>query len=112
MPVRKPLEPVDAFLKEAKKCIRAGRIVFPRRVLSGMELLGMVKQEAFCILESLSAAELNKGPEADRNMPGVIWVFRKETPSYGCLYIKLKLVSDGNGRVVCISLHEWGRSCE
>lgn len=112
MSARKTLEPVDAFLKKAKKCIRAGRIVFLRRVLPDMELLGMVKLEALSILESLSAADLNKGPEADRNMPGEIWVFRKETPVHGCLYVKLKVVENGNGQVTCISLHEWGRSCE
>ncbi|HOZ18338.1 MAG TPA: type II toxin-antitoxin system MqsR family toxin, partial [Candidatus Fermentibacter daniensis] len=107
MQAKRP-EPVDVFLREARRSLRAGRIVFLDRVLSDLSRLGITKTEAVDMLIDLAPSHLHKGPEADRNMPGEIWVFDYHSDVHGQLYIKLKLVSEAERRVLCISLHEWG----
>lgn len=89
MQTKRP-EPVDVFLREARRSLRAGRIVFLDRVLSDLSRLGITKTEAVDILIYLAPSHLHKGPEADRNMPGEIWVFDYHSDVHGQLYIKLK----------------------
>lgn len=86
--------------------IESGVDLVPRKgTLATLSILGFTKRNAEEILLSLSVTDYCKGPEADRDRHGEVWIFGKEIESHE-VYIKLKVAHiKGTKRAKCISFH-------
>ena len=101
-------EEARAFLLDFKDTVTAGSGVYliPRDInRQALKDLGLTKRNLEEILLGLTILDYCKGPDADRDQPGEIWVFGKEVEGED-VYIKLK-VADVKGKKIakCISFH-------
>lgn len=101
-------EEARAFLLDFKDTVTAGSGVYliPRDAnRQTLKYLGLTKNNLEEILLGLTILDYCKGPDADRDQAGEIWVFGKEIEGEN-VYIKLK-VADVKGKKIakCISFH-------
>jgi len=101
-------EATRAFLLDFKETVSAGSGVYliprdeNRQTLSE---LGLTKRNLEEILLGLTVLDYCKGPDADRDQPGEIWVFGKEVKDED-IYIKLKVANVKAKKIAkCISFH-------
>lgn len=103
-----PIEDVRNFLLEFKQVATSGsgvHIVPRAETRPTLALLGMTKGSLEELLLGLSVADYCRGPEADRDRLGSIWVFGREIEGHE-VYIKLKVVQVEGRRIAkCISFH-------
>jgi hypothetical protein len=100
--------PVRDFLLEFKKAVTSASGVYlvPREdSLATLQHLGLTKKNLEEILLSLSVADYCRGPEADRDREGQLWIFGKRLRGHE-IYIKLKVAMVAGKKIAkCISFH-------
>ena len=85
--------PVRDFLLDFKKAVThdSGVYLVPREdTLATLQHLGLTKRNLEEILLSLCVADYCRGPEADRDRDGQLWIFGKRLHGHD-IYIKLKV---------------------
>lgn len=101
-------EAVRDFLLDFKDTVTAGSGVYliPRYANRQTLIhLGLTKRNLEEILLGLTVLDYCKGPDADRDQPGELWVFGKNVKGEA-IYIKLKVADvKGNKIAKCISFH-------
>lgn len=102
------VQDVRDFLLEFKQVATGERgiDIVPRAdTRSTLAVLGLTKANLEEILLGLSVTNYSKGPEADRDRAGEIWVFGAEVSGHE-VYIKLKVAQVGGRQIAkCISFH-------
>lgn len=99
---------VIGFLNDFKKSASRYGIVLIGREKNHdfLARIGLTQQGAKTELMSLAVEDYCKGPAADRDVPGEVWIFGKQVLGYE-VYIKIKLRNGAaNKGAVCISFHE------
>ncbi len=95
------------FLLVFKKAVaQTGVYLVPREeTLATLQRFGLTKKNLEEILLSLSVADYCRGPEADRDRAGQLWIFGKRLRGHE-IYIKLKVATVA-GKIIakCISFH-------
>lgn len=101
-------EKVRKFLLEFKQVATSGSgiDIVPRRETRPTLLeLGLTKANLEEIVLGLSVADYCKGPDADRDRPGEIWVFGRKIKERE-VYIKIKVAQvEGKHIAKCLSFH-------
>ena len=98
---------VAQFLKNFKEIVEKGGFDFIHREknLACLTELGLTIKDCEEIVLGLSVEDYCSGPKVDRDMPGEVWEFGKETGKCK-LYIKLKIFKvDTEEFAKCISFH-------
>jgi hypothetical protein len=99
---------IRTFLLEFKQAVTKGSGVYlvPRHdTKATLQYLGFTKRNLEELLLSLSVNDYCKGPEADRDQGGEVWIFGKKVQAQE-IYIKLKVVKVGGKSIAkCISFH-------
>lgn len=96
------------FLIEFKRIVtdERGLDIIPRPKNNQTILdLGLTKQNIRETILELAVMDYVRGPEADRDRQGEVWVFGKQVAQKE-VYIKLKIAQVGTKRIAkCISFH-------
>jgi DNA-directed RNA polymerase subunit N (RpoN/RPB10) len=95
------------FLKEFKQLVQEGGLYVVNRLDHQKSLadLGLTRKACRIEILGLSVTDYCKGPQADKDRPGDIWVFGKEIGGRE-VYIKLKIAQVGSKKIAkCISFH-------
>lgn len=99
---------VAAFLKEFKRvAVDEAEFYLVDRVENNRDIiaLGLTRKNCIDEIASLSVLDYCKGPEADRDRAGAVWVFGRSIDGHD-VYIKLKLAETEWGKIAkCISFH-------
>ena len=98
---------VAQFLLEFKAiAVSRGIDVIPRRLnLDTLAWLGLTRRNQIDELIGLSVTDYCKGPEADKDKPGDVWVFGKQIEQQD-IYIKIKIAQTEQGKIAkCLSFH-------
>lgn len=99
---------VAGFLKEFKRvALDRGKFYLVRRAERNKDIitLGLTRQNCIDEIVDLSVADYCKGPEADNDRAGEVWVFGKSIAGRE-VYIKLKVADVGCEKIAkCISFH-------
>lgn len=102
------IQDVRDFLLEFKQAVTNGTGIdmVPRvETRATLAQLGLTKANLEEILLGLSVTNYCKGPEADRDRRGSVWIFGCTIEGHE-VYIKLKVVRVGNRQIAkCISFH-------
>lgn len=108
MPVMSSQSDVENFLSDMRAGISAGKaILIPRKKnLDTLAKLGILPKDAFQEAQNLSFADYICGPEIDQDFPNTdkLWVFKTMIDS-NCIYIKVKVEYQVNGKVKFLSFH-------
>lgn len=97
---------VNEFLIEAKKRITDGKldIVPTSKNTTTRRRHGLTVLDIEDFLKSLTASDLESGPEEDRDYPGeYVYIFGKEIFRGTLFYVKIKLKED---LLKCLSCHD------
>ncbi len=101
-------EQIHRFLIKFKKAVTqdSGVMLVPRHdTRATLSHLGITKRNLEEILLTLPVDNYSRGPEADRDKVGDIWVFGKQICGYE-IYIKLKVAEVSGTKIAkCISFH-------
>lgn len=95
------------YLDEYKECVLCNNfyVVSRKKNNDCLIALGLTKDQRKEIILQLSVIDYIKGPEADFDKAGSIWIFGKVIGGYE-VYIKLKLIESENQKIAkCLSFH-------
>ena len=108
MPVTSPQSDVEQFLNDMRAGINAGKAtLIPRgKNLKTLARLGLLPKDVFQEAINLSFANYICGPEIDNDFPQTdkLWIFKTMIDS-SCIYIKVKVEYQDNGKVKFLSFH-------
>lgn len=97
------------FLREFKQIVtqKRGLDLIPRQENNNTIIeLGFTKRNVEEIILGLSVTDYCKGPSADRDRLGNVWIFGRKIENKE-IYIKLKIACVGKVKIAkCISFHE------
>lgn len=108
MPVMSSQSDVEKFLSDMRAGISAGKAtIIPRnKNLDTLAKLGLLPKDVYQEAQNLTFADYICGPEIDYDFPNTdkLWVFKTMIDS-ACIYIKVKVEYQDNGKVRFLSFH-------